>query len=423
MKKLIALLLAALMVFALCACGSGSEAPAAEEETAVEDVAAAEEPAAEEAAAEEAAAVEETAEEAGDASGEMGASGEMASGEMPASGESAAEAADIIADYVYAGEPLTITFNSSYNETETGGILAGHFKDTLEAITDGAITVNISYGGTLFTPDDELDACGEGAINMMIFGHTRHTAELPLLCAIPDFAPESIQNAIDYFNYVLSDPAAGAAIEAEAADYGVKYLSVNAGGANYFLANFAFENLTDLVAKSAAFGNMAPAKFEALGFTVVPVFPWDYYSAFDTGLMDASQMDGPAMYSMSLFEVADYWMNDGTFAAGNFMTVNLDWWDSLSAEQQEAIQLACDETSAFSYTYNQGEYEALNDNLVANGVTLVEMTDEEFDTWWSAIFESIMNDALAIAEDNGNVEEAQAVLQAAADFTGYDVQF
>lgn len=316
--------------------------------------------------------------------------------------------------------PLTITFNSSYNETETGGVLAKHFKDTLESISNGAITVNVSYGGTLFTPDDELDACGDGAINMMIFGHTRHTAELPVLCAIPDFAPESIQNAIDYFNYVLADADAGAAIQAEADAYGIKYLSVNAGGPNYFLANFAFDNLTDLVAKSAAFGNMAPAKFEALGFNVVGVFPWDYYSAFDTGLMDASQMDGPAMYSMSLFEVAKWWMSDGTFAAGNFITVNQDWWNGLSAEQQALIQQAADETSAFSYTYNQGEYEKLEQNLLDNGVTLVEMTDAEFDTWWSAIFESAANDAQAAAAANGNLDAVNAVLKAAADFTGYD---
>ena len=368
MKKLIALLLALTMVLGLAACSSSSTTTT-------------QTPAAEEAA--------------------------------PAATE-AAPAAE-----TEAVEPLTIIFNSSYQETETGGILAAHFKQALEEATDGAITVNISYGGTLFTPDDELDACGDGAINMMIFGHTRHNNELPVLCAIPDFAPDSVANALGYFNAVMNDPDAGAAINAEAEAYGIKYLSVNAGGANYFLANFDFDNLTDLIAKSSAFGNMAPAKFEALGFNVVGVFPWDYYSAFDTGLMDASQMDGPAMYSMSLYEVAKCWMPDNTFAAGNFMTVNLDWWNGLSAAQQAAIQAACDDTSAYSQEYNQGEYGSLNANLTANGVTLVEMTDAEFDQWWTAIFDSAAADARAAAEANGNLDAVNAVLKAAADYTGY----
>ncbi len=320
-------------------------------------------------------------------------------------------------------DSLTITFNCSYNETESGGIYATYFKEYLEELTDGAITVNISYGGTLFTADDELDACGDGAIDMMIFGHTKHTSELPVLTSIPDFAPDSVQNALDYFDYVLNDEDAGAAIEAEAASYGIKYLSVNAGGANYFVANFEFSNLTELIAGSSAFGNAAPAKFEALGFTVVSVFPWDYYTAFDTGLMDATQMDGPAMYSMSLYEVGSYWMFDNTFAAGNFMTVNADWWDSLTTAQQEAIQEACDATTAYSLTYNEEAYAELNDNLEANGVTLAHMTDAEFDLWWSAIFETVAADALATAAENGNTAEVQAVLQAAADFTGYDISF
>jgi TRAP-type C4-dicarboxylate transport system substrate-binding protein len=386
MKKIIAMLLAVVMVFALCACSSST----ATTETTTDTT---------EAAAPDAAVPAEDA---------------------AAPAEDAAPAAEGTA---YTGENVNITFNSSYQETETGGVLATYFKDYLEDLTDGAITVNISYGGTLFDANDELDACGEGAINMMIFGHTKHNNELPVLCSIPDFAPDSVQNALDYFNYVLNDEAAGAAIEAEAEAYGIKYLSVNAGGANYFLANFPFANLTELIAGSNAFGNMAPAKFEALGFTVVGVFPWDYYSAFDTGLMDASQMDGPAMYSMSLQEVAKYWMPDNTFAAGNFMTVNLDWWNGLSTEAQNAIQEACDATSLFSVEYNQSEYEALNDNLTAAGVTLAEMTDAEFDQWWSAIFDSQSSDAITAAQTNGNVEAVEAVLQAAADFTGYDIQY
>lgn len=374
MKRILALLLAVVMVLALCACGAKTEEPANEPEAPAADAA-----------------------------------------EAPA-----ADAAEPATDGAYTGEPLSITFNSSYQETETGGVLAAHFKETLEEMSGGAITVNIAFGGTLFTPDDELDACGDGSIQMMIFGHTRHNSELPVLCAIPDFAPNSVQNALDYFQAVFADPAAGAAINAEAEAYGIKYLSVNAGGANYFLANFPFENLTDLVAKTAAFGNMAPAKFEALGIkNIVGVFPWDYYSAFDTGLMDASQMDGAAMYSMSLYEKAQYWMPDNTFAAGNFITVNLDWWNGLSAEQQAVIQAAADETSQFSVTYNQGEYETLNENLTANGVTIVEMTDAEFDQWWSAIFDSAAGDALAKAEANGNAADVQAVLDAAAAFTGY----
>ena len=413
MKKLLSLLLAAALLLALCACGNqaaqDADSPA---EAPVEEPAGApaEEPAEEPAEA----PVEEPAEEpAGEEISGQASSGEPSGTELPA------EEYEVLYPDV---EPLTITFNCSFQENENGGVVSKHFKEALEAITDGAITVNVSYGGTLFTADDELDACGDGAIQMMLFAHTRHTMELPVLCSIPEFAPGSIQNALDYFTYVFSDPVAGPAIEAEAESCGIKYLTVNANGANYFIANYPFDSLEDLIAKSTAFGNMVPAKFEALGLTVVPVFPWDYYSAFDTGLMDSSMMDGGAMFSMSLYEVADYWMNDNTFAAGNFITVNLDWWNSLTDTQREAIQAAADNTQAFSLRLNQSQYDTLNDDLLANGVTLVDISDEESEMWWSVIFDTAANDALAAATQNGNTEDVIAVLQAAADFTGYDFQ-
>ena len=416
MKKLLALLLAMAMILALGACGAKTEAPAEEpapaEEAPVEEAPAEEAPA-EEAPAEEAPAEEAPAEEAPATSGE-------ASSDEPAGEDVLEETFEVLYPDV---EPLTITFNCAFQENENGGVVSKHFKQALEGMTDGAITVNVSYGGTLFTADDELDACGEGAIQMMLFAHTRHTMELPVLCAIPDFAPGSIQNALDYFEYVMNDSVAGPIIEAEAEEYGIKYLTVNANGANYFLANYEFDSLADMVSKSSAFGNMVPAKYEALGLTVVPVFPWDYYTAFDTGLMDSSQMDGGAMYSMSLQEVAQYWMSDGTFAAGNFITVNLDWWNGLTDGQREAIQAAAENTRAYSLALNQSQTDSLNDNLIADGVTLVEMSDEEAAEWWGVIFDTAANEALAAAEQNGNVDDVKAVLQAAADFTGYDIEF
>lgn len=396
MKKLIALLLAALMVFALCACGAAEEPAEEPAEAPVEEAA--------EAPAEEAA--EEPAE----------APVEDASGE-PASGEPAAEEA-----YVYTGEALNILFSATYSEAETGGMIIKYFADYLEELTGGAITVNVTYGGTLFGDADQLDGVATGAVNMICLGHNPHSAKLPLLCSVPDFAPDTIQNALDYFNtLIFDDPTTSAILQAEATANGIKYLNVTAGGANTFLASFEFTDLSSLIAGSRAFGNMEPAKFEALGFTVEQVLPWDYYSAFSTGLIDASQMASSALVSMGLPEVAQYWMYDNTYTAGNFLTANLAWWDGLSAEQQTAIQKAADAMEAYSVELYTETLATEAADLEAAGVTLVEMSDADFATWWTAIMESKADDALLKAADNGNVDDAKAILQAAADFTGYEL--
>ena len=374
MKKFLALMLALVMVLALCACGAA-------------------EPAAEEAPA-EAPAAEAPAEEAAPA-----------------------------ADGAYAGESVDILFSTTFQETATGGELVTFFKNTLEELTGGAITVNVMYGGTLFSDADALDGVATGACQMTALGHNPHAAKLPLLCSVPDFAPDSVQNAIDYFNYLMfENPESSAALAAECEANGIKMLGGLAGGANAFVATFDFDDLPSMVAGSAAFGNMEAAKFSALGFTVEAVLPWDLYTSFDNGLIDATQMASTSMLQDGVAEVTSTWMYDNTYTAGNFMTVNLEWWNGLSADAQAAIQAAVDATAAFSVEKYvealETEAATLTDEY---GIKLVEMSDEDFQTWWSAIMDSKVADAMATAATNGNVEEAEAVLNAAAEYTNFNL--
>ena len=325
------------------------------------------------------------------------------------------------AEAPYAGEELTISFSSTYSETETGGEIIQWFKDYLEEKTEGKIKVNVTFGGTLFGNEDQLDGVADGAVNMIALAHNPHADMVPLLCSIPDFAPESTENALNYFDYLLFENEETAALlQAEAESIGVKYLNVLAGGANTFISKEEFTELQDLIDKSKSFGNMEAAKFEALGLTVEAVLPWDYYNAFETGLIDASQMSSTPLVSMSIYEVAPYWMYDNTYTAGNFFTVNLDWWNGLSAEAQAAIEDAAKATEEYSCETYDNAIEAEQQFLVENGATLVEMSEEDSAFWWSDVMESKKADSLAIAEGNDNVEDVMTILNAAAEFTGYE---
>jgi len=323
-----------------------------------------------------------------------------------------------------AAEQVNILFSTTYQETETGGELVAYFANKVQELSEGNITVQVTYGGTLFDSQGELDGVASGAVQMVALGHNPHGDVLPFLCSVPDFAPDTVKNGIDYFNNLLFENAdSSAVLQAEAEKAGIKYLTALAGGANCFIANFPFTDLTDLAKNSASFANMEPAKFEALGFTVEAVFPWDYYTAFDTGLVDASQMASSALASMGVQEVAPYWMYDNTYTAGNFLTVNLAWWNGLSAESQATIQEAADATAAFSVETYEKALVTEKSDLEAQGVTFVDMSDADFDTWWSAIMEAKVDSALATGEANGTVDQFKAVLKAAADFSSYDLKF
>lgn len=395
MKKLLALLLAMVMVLGMVACG-GAEASAP-----AESVSAA-------APAEDAPA----AEGEGPVADDNAVAAEGSAVEAPAE-EAVPESIEC--------EPLNIVFNTTFTEAELGGQFIKHFEETLNTLTNGAITLEVFWGGTVFTDTEQLDALSSGAINMAAFGHMPHTATLNYL-GFPGFAPGGTQTALDYFNEILfENPETSALVQQEAADNGIIYLNVVAGGANAFCASYEYTDLDSYIAASKSFGNMDPAIYEALGFQVSVVFPPDVYDALQRGLIDSTQMGFAPMVSMSWQDVASYWTLDGTYAAGNMFTANLDWWNSLSDAQRQAIQIACDSVETFS----AGLYDdAIADDIAkveaATGNKFVEFGEADIQRIWAATFEAKAAAAMETAELNGKTEGMTKILEVAAEFTGYN---
>ena len=403
-KKLLAALLAVMMVASMAACGSdaassttaaSAEAPAAE---------ATEAPAAEATAApteEAAGSTEEAAAPAEEAAG----STEEAQAERPESIEC---------------DPLTIDFSTVYNETETGGQIIKHFEEYISNLTGGAITMNIFWGGTLFSDAEALDGVNSGAVNMTALGHMPHLATLNYL-AFPGFAPGGTKAALDYFDTLMfKDPETSALIQQEAADNGIIYLNVLAGGANAFCTTYEFTDLDSMISGSKSFGNMDAAIFEKLGFQVTSVGPGDCYDALQRGLIDSTQMGLAPMVSMGWEEVASYWALDGTYTAGNMFTANLEWWNGLTDAQRQAIQQACDEVEE----YSAGIYD---DSIASDCATIeektgnkmVEFSDADVERIWAATFDAKADAAMQTAEANGKTEGMTKILEKAAEITGY----
>ncbi|MDC7126254.1 MAG: TRAP transporter substrate-binding protein DctP, partial [Spirochaetales bacterium] len=172
-----------------------------------------------------------------------------------------------------------------------------------------------------------------------------------------------------------------------------------------------------------SFGNMEAAKFEYLGFRVTQMLPWDMYDFFDRGVVDATQMGFAPMISMSIYEVANYWMLDNTYTAGNFLTVNLDWWNSLSDIQRTVIQEAANEVMEYSAGIYEEAIAEQVQLLKDKGCTVVEMSHEDFTTWWNAVFMSKAKLSLSMAEQRNDTDAINSILKAAAEFTDYNQEF
>ncbi len=314
-------------------------------------------------------------------------------------------------------QPITLKMATTFVETEAGGKIAQHFADYIEEKTGGLVTIEIYPGGTLGGPPELLDLVSSGSVDMVPLGHPPLADKLPLL-NFPMWAPGSPQAAVDYFNeLVFNNSETAPLIQAEAEANKVKYLGFTAGGSNVFISKTPFQKLSDLVGKKFGAGGSIPA-FEALGYTVVQMFPPDGYENLSRGVVDATQMGFVPTVNLRWYEPAKYYMFDGTYAAGNPWTINLASWAKLTPEVQQIFLDAAKDAEAYSLELDKTETEAAIAMLKENGVTVGELSAEDKANWYQLLFEASAKDCLDRAARLGITDKMITVLKAAAAKTG-----
>ncbi|OFW62141.1 MAG: hypothetical protein A2133_05595 [Actinobacteria bacterium RBG_16_64_13] len=314
-------------------------------------------------------------------------------------------------------EPMTLKYASTFQQTESGGKIIQHFCDYIEDATAGAVTFDIFFGGQLGNPMEELGLVSSGSVDMICFGHPPYGDQVPLL-NFPMWAPPDAQTAVDFFNYLtFEDPETAPLIQAEAAANNLIYLGFTSGGGNVFISKTPFTKLSELVGKKFGAGGSIPA-FEALGYTVVQTFPPDTYEGLSRGVIEATQMGFVPTVNLKWYEVAKYYMWDGTYAAGNAFSVNLDTWAKLTPETQKIFKDAAKDAEAFSLELDATDTEANLKVLADAGVTVGSLTAEDQAAWYQLLFEASAADCMARAQKLGITDNMIKVLTKAAGFTG-----
>ncbi len=318
-------------------------------------------------------------------------------------------------------DPLTITFTTTYQETETGGLQVADFANYIEEASGGAMKVEVWYGGTVYSDTEVLGAMESGAVNMTLFAHSAFTETLYYL-GFPTFGTGGIEETLDFFDYVIFENEETASlIASQLADHDMIFLSTLAGGANALCAKYEFTDLDSLVSGCGAFANFDAAIWEYLGFNVTALTVPDIYNALDTGLADATEMGLSPMVSLTWYEVAPYWALDGTYSAGNFVTANLTWWNGLTDAQRKIIEDAAaylEEQSISVYAdATESDIATVED---ATGNKFVTFSDEDYARIWEACFEAKADAAMTVAKNNNDVDNMVTILEAAAKATNYD---
>ena len=344
-KKLISLMLVGAMAFSMTACGLSK----------------AEEPAADNAATEEPAA-DDTAEE-------------------PAADDAAEATDDAAADSEYpaANDPAVTLVMAEVNPLDTiVGQMDSKFKEEVERLSGGSITIDLQASGVLGSENDVLDAMlgGAGTIQMSrisAFALTSYGGKKSSLLSIP----YTWQSRDHWWAFAESDLAQEFLQEPSENGSGIRGLFYGEEGFRHFFSSKELTDISSLQGLKIRVSNdpIMNGMVEGLGASPTVVDFGELYSALQTGVVDAAEQPIANYKSNAFPEVANNLILDGHTLGAVQVIITDDAWNSLTPAQQDAMteagKLASEHCKKISA---EAEAEVL-EALKADGCNVVEVPD------------------------------------------------
>ena len=296
-----------------------------------------------------------------------------------AEGETKAEAA-ASGKYDTANMPEVTLVYAEVNPLDTiVGQMATDFKEKVEELSDGKMTIDVQASGVLGSENDVLDTMlgGGGTIDMSrisAFALNGYGAKKSLLLSIPyTFADRE-----HFWNFATSDLADEFLAEPVEQGLGVRGLFYGEEGFRHFFLKEEANTLEDLKGLKIRVSNdpVMTGMVAGLGANATVVSMNELYSALQTGVVDAAEQPIANYASNAFPEVAPYLMLDGHTLGAVQVVITDEAWNGLTEDQQAILMEAGEYASANNRANSENKENEVLEQLKADGVTVVEVEDK-----------------------------------------------
>lgn len=233
-----------------------------------------------------------------------------------------------------------------------------HFADLVSEKTGGSVKVEIFPSATLHGWSEGVDAVQGGVSDM---------SWIPADERLPCYRVTSLYPAaIDLENQVELDAGYAALVKDEAA----KVNLVPVFNSNYsYDQEWWFEDGIDDLGKLdgklvRSIGPLVSLMIETWGGQPVFVAPKEVFQSAERGVVDGINMGVATYSSWKLWDVMPYMVNANLFYGNINYMMNLDKFNSMTADEQAAVMAAASETE----TWLKPRYEDWVDQRVGNAV-------------------------------------------------------
>ncbi|HUX42399.1 MAG TPA: sialic acid TRAP transporter substrate-binding protein SiaP [Rectinemataceae bacterium] len=251
------------------------------------------------------------------------------------------------------------------------------FKDEVEKLSGGQITVDLYDSGQLFTQQAEQDAVRQGKVDIVYAGDAWLAPTVPYLSM---FGAAYTFQSYEQMTKTFNGPIGKKIFDDVARSQGIRPLMA------FYLGTREL-NLTAKVGPVTNPDQMKNVKFRvpnspvwialgrALGANPTPMAFGEVYMGLKTGTIDGQ--DNPLLTDKSakFYEVTKYIVLTNHVIGSVWPTINEKKWESLTPQQQGWVMQAMETARQFCDKTNLDAEKTLLDFFRANGITVIENPD------------------------------------------------
>jgi TRAP-type transport system periplasmic protein len=310
---------------------------------------------------------------------------------------------------------MTLKVGSTFNE---GSILCDsleHMCQLVEEKSNGEIQFERFYGGTLYTLPEEFTYLQQGAIDLASPMQGTASQVMPLWQVGAN--GKTASKGVDISNYVANvDETTSPLLQAEAEAAGVHAFGFNIGDYNVIVCRSSASSISDLQGRAFGIPAQGAAVYEAMGLNVVTCETADAYESLSRGVVDCFAAGISSVTSMKLYETAESCLVLPATGGTGICMMNINTWNSLTAEQQDMFTEAYEETIEWMKERYDNELLPAYEEEISSSSTLTYIEGEELDNLINVKTDTTIAQYESAAEIAGVSEEYELVQTTAKEY-------
>lgn len=279
------------------------------------------------------------------------------------------------------------------------GRVGTKFKETVEELSGGSITIDVQASGVLGSENDVLDAMLGGSTTIDIsrisaFALSTYGCKKASMLSLP-YTFESREH---WWNFANSDMATDFLNESKEVGLPVRGIFYGEEGFRHFFTVNPVNSIEDLRGLKIRVSNdpVMNGMVEGLGAAPTVVSFGELYSALQTGVVDGAEQPIANYLSNAFPEVSNNLILDGHTLGAIMIIIGDNAWDKLTADQQAVLIEAGKITMAYNQEISEAAEQEALDKLLANGCNVVYVEDK---APWAAACSGVIAKNIAGYED------------------------